>query len=104
MCGVVYLCQRLKIEMRIDLGGGDAGVAEELLHCAQVLRGLQHVGGEGMPQHVRMHVLAEPAPPRPGPQPRIDGLRRDATAAAADEERPLSRRGELRPARDPDLE
>src|SRR5258708_20511287 len=62
---VVDLGERLEIEMRIDLGGRDAGVAEHLLHRAQVLRRLQDVRREGVAQHVRMHVLAQAAGARP---------------------------------------
>ena len=57
---VVDLRERLEIEVRVDLRGRDAGVAEHLLHRAQVLRGLQHVAREGMAQHVRVHVLGQP--------------------------------------------
>ncbi len=38
---VVFLCQVLVIEVGIDLGGGDAGVAKEFLHGAQVVGALQ---------------------------------------------------------------
>ena len=67
MRGVVDLRQRLEVEVGVDLGRGDAGVAEHLLHRAQVLRRLQHVGGERVAQHVRMHVLGEAAALRPAP-------------------------------------
>ena len=32
-------------------------MAQQLLHGAQVAAGLQHMAGEGVAQHVRMHVL-----------------------------------------------
>src|SRR4030095_6570049 len=69
MRGVVDLGERLKVEMRVDLRGGNAGVPQQLLHGAQILRGLEQVGRERMAQHVRMHALAEPAaaPPRAVP-------------------------------------
>ena len=66
---VVDLGQRLEVEVRVDLRGGDAGVAEHLLHRAQVLRGLQHVAREGMAQHVRVHRRR----PAPGASPRRAG-------------------------------
>src|SRR3990167_6939335 len=68
MRGIVDLGERLEIEVRIYLRGRDAGVAEHLLHRAQVLRGLQHVAGERMAQHVPMHP-SPPPPPPPGPPP-----------------------------------
>src|SRR3546814_6744917 len=50
MRGVVDLGQVLVVEVGVDLGGGDVGVAEQFLHAAQVARGLEHVAGEGVPQ------------------------------------------------------
>ena len=43
---VVGLREVLKVEMGIDLGGGDIDVAEQFLHRAQVRAGLQQVGRE----------------------------------------------------------
>src|SRR3546814_5077194 len=59
MRGVVDLGQVLVVEVGVDLGGGDVGVAEQFLHAAQVARGLEHVAGEGVPQQVRMHALEQ---------------------------------------------
>ena len=42
--------------MGVDLGGGEVFVAEQFLHAAQVAGGLQDVAGEGVAQHVRVHV------------------------------------------------
>ena len=42
--------------MGIDLGGGDVGVAQQLLHRTQVAAGLQHMAGKRMAQHVRMDM------------------------------------------------
>src|SRR5262245_35870640 len=89
---VVDLRQRLVVEVSVDLRGRDAGMAEHLLHRAQILRGLQHVGGEGVAQHVRVHALAQAAALRPAPEPHAHGGRRDAPAARADEQRLLARR------------
>jgi hypothetical protein len=41
------------VEMGVDLGGLDAGMAEQLLQHAQVRAAGMHVGGKGMAQHVR---------------------------------------------------
>ena len=52
---VIRLGQVLKIQPRVDLRGGDVGVAQELLHGAQVAAALQYVAGEGVAQHVGVH-------------------------------------------------
>ena len=52
---VIGLGQMLEIQARIDLGSADVGVAEQLLHAAQVAAGLQHVAGKGVAQHMRMY-------------------------------------------------
>src|SRR5262250_2094987 len=59
MCCVVDFREVLVVEVCIDLGGGDAGVSEHLLHRAQVSARLQHVRRERVAQHVRMYVLGE---------------------------------------------
>ena len=61
MCRVVDLGQRLEVEVRIDLRAGNRRVPEHFLHGAQVARGLQHVRGERVAQHVRMHVAVDAA-------------------------------------------
>ena len=71
MRGVVYLRQRLESEVRVDLCARYAGVAKHLLRRAQILQRLQHVAGEGVAQHVRMHRGAQPLALRPGAQPRL---------------------------------
>ena len=56
---IVDLRQVLEIEMRVDLGGADVRVPEQLLHGAQVAGGFQQVTGEAVPQKVRMHALRQ---------------------------------------------
>src|ERR1043166_7413615 len=51
----VDLAQVAAVEGGIDRGGGDAGVAEQLLHHAQVGAALEQVRGERVPQRVRVH-------------------------------------------------
>ena len=51
--------------MGIDLGGADAGVAEELLDDAQVGSVVKQVGGEAMTQHVRGDVCLLYTSPSP---------------------------------------
>ena len=40
--------------MRINLGGGDAGMPQEFLHRADVSAVHKKIGGKGMAQSVRM--------------------------------------------------
>ena len=56
---VVDLRQVLEIEVRVDLRRADVGVAQHLLHAAQVAARLQHVGGEAVAEQVRVDTLAE---------------------------------------------
>jgi len=44
--GVVDLCRVVEVEVGVNLGGGDVGVAEQLLHAAQVAGGFKYVAGE----------------------------------------------------------
>lgn len=48
--------QALDGDVRVDLRGGQARVAEDLLHRAQVGPALQHVRGRRVPQPVRADV------------------------------------------------
>jgi hypothetical protein len=50
---VVQALQTLLVDMGVDLGGRDVGMAEHRLHGAQVGAVLQQVGGEAVPQDVR---------------------------------------------------
>ena len=53
---IVDLGQMLEIEVGINLGRRDAGMAEHFLYRPQVARGLQYMRGKGVAQHVRMDV------------------------------------------------
>jgi hypothetical protein len=48
-----HLVEAGGIQMGIDLGGLDASMAEQLLQHPQVGATRVHVGGKGMPQHMR---------------------------------------------------
>ena len=50
--------------MRVDLRGGDAGVAEHLLNLPQVGPAGEHVRGEAVPQGVGADLRRRPGPPR----------------------------------------
>ena len=71
VCLVVDLGQMLPVEMGVDLSGADAGVAEHFLHRAQVAGRLQHMGGKGVAQHVRVNVLAESGLDGPAIEPQL---------------------------------
>src|SRR6266446_5939300 len=46
--------------MRIDHRGGEMRMAQGLLHQADILGGAVELGGIGVPEHMRMHVFANP--------------------------------------------
>ena len=48
-------------DVGVDHGGGDVAVAEELLDGADVVAGLEQVGGEGVAQGVAADSLGEPS-------------------------------------------
>src|SRR5687768_18413055 len=54
---VVDLDELLHGDVRVDLGGGEAGVAEELLYVAEVGAAVEEVRGEGVAQGVRADVV-----------------------------------------------
>jgi hypothetical protein len=51
--GVEDLAQVVGRHVRVDLGGRHVGVAEHLLHAAQVGAALQQVRGEAVPERVQ---------------------------------------------------
>ena len=57
----------LKIEMRIDLRRGNAGVTAQFLHRPQIAGRLQYGRGERMAQHVRMDVARQSGTGKPEP-------------------------------------
>src|SRR5574340_1855813 len=101
---IVDLAEVLEIEVRVDLRGGDARVAEHLLHRAQVAGRLQHMRGERMAQQVRMYAAAQPLFDAPLLHAQLHHARRDAAAALADEQRLFVSPGELAAHREPGLQ
>lgn len=57
---VIHAGQVLEIQAGVDLGSRYIGVAQEFLHGAQVLRGLQQMAGEAVAQAVRVYVYRQP--------------------------------------------
>lgn len=60
---VIYPLQLLYRDMGIDLGGGNARMAQLLLDVANIRSAIQHMGGGGMPEDMAGPSLADPGPP-----------------------------------------
>ena len=52
MAGAVNLLQLLNADLGVNLGGGQFGVAEQLLDEADVGPVFEHQGGTGVPQRI----------------------------------------------------
>src|SRR5690606_33976157 len=74
----------LVVQVRVDLRGGDVGMAEQLLDAPQVARGLQDVAGEAVPQQVRVDALEQALLPRQLADPQLHRARRDRAIAAGE--------------------
>ena len=72
--------------MRVELGGGDVGVAEHLLQRAQVAAAGEQVGGERVAQRVRAHPVREAGRGRVALDDLVEALARQAGAAVVDEQ------------------
>ena len=57
----VHVAQLSIRDVRVDLRGGDAGVAQERLHRTQVRTTHEEISGEGMPKRVRYHAFVHQA-------------------------------------------
>src|SRR5579862_7607494 len=89
MGSVVDAGEVLEVKMSIDLGGRDIGVAEELLHTAQLATRLEQVRGKGVAEEVRMHRHGESLASRPVGDAALHRTRAEPLAVPADEERRL---------------
>ena len=89
MRAIVDSPQAPGVDVAVDLGRRERAVAEELLDHAQVGAALEQVGGEGVPQAVRVgkhapdHARVEPAASR-GDEQRVLGASREFGAAFAE--------------------
>src|SRR6266850_4061505 len=83
---VVYARQVLEIKMRIDLGGGDIGVAEKFLHAPQITTRFKQMGRERMSEQVWMNLHAQALALRPMVDSELDGAHAEPSAGAANEE------------------
>ena len=79
---VVHLRQMLEIQVGIDLGGADVGMAQQFLDRAQIAARLQQVRREGMAQHMRMHAARNALRTSMALQPRLHRAGRQAPALA----------------------
>ena len=64
MIALVNRAQVVAIDMCVDLRRGEIGVAEHLLHGAQVRAAFEQMRRERVAQRVRRHPLGEPGAPR----------------------------------------
>ena len=79
---VVGLGQVLKVQPGVDLCGGDVGVAQQLLHRAQITTALQHMAGKRVAQHVRVHRRGDARQLAAAVEALPDALRGQARAVA----------------------
>src|SRR4051794_13092310 len=68
MCLCVCALEPRGLYPSVDLRRGDRGMPEHLLDRAQVGAAIEQMGGERVPQGVRMHVAGQRRLPRPHPQ------------------------------------
>ena len=103
----MYLSQRVVLldkppqplldDMGVDLRGRDVGVAEELLHRAQIRAVLQEMAGEGMTEHVRRDARRlDAGGERQRLQLLAEALPRQMLSAASRRKQPGRRRASLR--------
>lgn len=74
-----------RVQVRVDLGRRDAGMAEQLLHLTDGVARFNHVSRAGMPEHVRMDVHGDSALTRPLVDSRLHDTRPKTPASASDE-------------------
>jgi hypothetical protein len=77
--------EALGMDVRVDFGRPDAGMAQENLHGPKVGPPLDQMGGEGMPDPVGVHGLSEAGPAGPMPKPLPDGDPREGPPPAVEE-------------------
>ena len=70
---IIDLGQMAEIQVGVDLGGGQVGVAQQLLHRPQIAGAFQHMGGKAMTQLVRMNMGRQLLAYAPLGQPDLDG-------------------------------
>src|ERR1700752_2853254 len=96
VCSVVDAGEVLEVKMSVDLRRRDVGVPQQLLDATQLPARFEQVGGEGMPEEVRMHVHAQALALRPVVDARLDGAGTQALTPSADEKRRIPGRRQSR--------
>lgn len=71
----------LEIQMSIDLRGSDMRMPQHFLNGTQISAGLQQMGGERMPQNMRMYILMDTLLPGSVFQTMADGAGANPIAA-----------------------
>lgn len=84
---VVHLGEMLKIQMGVNLGGGNIGVAQQFLHQPQIAAGFQHVAGKGVAQHMGVHMSIHALAQTELVHALLYGAMAEALAALADKQR-----------------
>src|SRR3954447_26604793 len=87
----VDLLQAPAREMCVELCGGHVGVAEHLLHRAQVAAPREQVRRKGVPQGVRAHPVGQPCGRGVAADDLVEALARQRLAAEVHEQRALGR-------------
>src|SRR6185312_2746339 len=99
--GFVDAGQVLEVKVGIDLGRGQAGVPEHLLHATKILTGFKNMRGKGVTEEVRMHGDVEAPGACPVGHPKLHGPGTQARAIAPQEERSLAPLRDRRPLLEP---
>ena len=86
MSPVVYLGEVLEVKVSINLRRRDIRVAQQFLHATQVVAGLEQVGGERMPEQVRVDLGVDALAASPVIDARLHAAATKARAAVADEQ------------------
>src|SRR5581483_3661585 len=86
VCLFVGLADVLAADLGVDLGGGDVGVTQQLLHLVDVHAPAQHVGREAVAQGVRGDAALDAGFAGVALEDEPEALAGQALAAAVDEE------------------
>ena len=86
---VIDLGQVAEIQVGIDLRGAEIGMAQQLLHGAQIAGTFQHMGGKAVAQLVRVNMGRELLAQPPLFKTHLDGARRQPPLLLAQKQGPL---------------
>ena len=78
-------------EVGVELGRGDVGMAEQLLHDTKIRSSVEQVGGKRVPKGVRMDLATEVRRHGSGPNGTPCRLPSQPCAAASEEQRLMIR-------------